>query len=232
MRNIILIGLFLVELALSSIVSGASTNELAEVTRIADVGLRQYLIQIPKRELQTCGLPADVLPEQLSLGMPFHLHCILPNALTDATSVTATEQLLTPTTQYYIPVLVDGISRSVLIVDRVQGQWKAVSLGHAVLGTALGRILADWPENQGFHPKVVLVPQAKEVLFTIPEVSDTNLTRLPLDSVPRSSPGGGTSSKERTLTGLREILPRLKQTVEASMAARKSEGQHGVEMSK
>ena len=173
-----------------------------------------------------------MLPEQLSLGRPFQLECISPNALIDVNSVTKTEQLLTPTTQYYIPVLVDGISRSVLIVDRVQGQWKAVSLGHAVIGTALGRILDDWPESRGFHPKLVLVPQANEVLFTIPEVSGTNLTRLPLYSAPQSSPEGGTSSGKRTLTGLREVLPRLKQAVDASMAETKSELKRGVEMPK
>ncbi len=134
---VILAGLLFAEMALSAQSSVAGTNDvLSEVTRSAQEGLRRYLIEVPKREIEDCGLPTGVTPERLSLSRPFQVHSISPDVLSNLTSVTSTEQLFIPTTQYYVPVLVDGIPRSILIVDRVQDQWKAVSFGHALLATA------------------------------------------------------------------------------------------------
>lgn len=210
-RHLILAGLCL-GVAGPSAISGerGAADEAAEIRIAAEAGLRQYLAAIPRAGLEACGIPAAVPAEQISLGHPFPVHALSPAAAAGAEDGTAVDEILAPVSVYYVPVRAGGAIRAILIVDRVNGEWKTVSLGHPVIGMALGRLSDEWPAGRGFRPRLVVVPQANELLFTIPEVSRTNLTRL--------AGAGGTdaaafASSPGALTGLRDVLPRLSRSL-------------------
>ncbi|MBN1675932.1 MAG: hypothetical protein JXR37_33120 [Kiritimatiellae bacterium] len=213
-------------LAAACLAAAASPDDTARL-RAADEGLQRFLVERPAGERAPHGIPKDIARAKPALGTPFPLYRITPAALAGWTRREPTAELLSPTTQYYFPVLVDGVSVAVLIVDRMRGQWKAVSLGHARLAAELGRIRAAWPESDGFHPQLVVVPQAQQHFFTVPEKGGTNLTLVrpetslvgpPSSRAPDGqSVGRTTSRKYRDLSGLSDVIPALKREVEACL---------------
>ncbi len=216
MNKGVVIRLFFASFAISwAVGSGVPSEDFKAIKRAADEGLRRYLVQIPSSELEYCGLPSGLPHEKYVIGAPLQLCCILPDTLTNEGAVSTTDQLLTPTGEYYVPVLVDGTPRVVLVVGQMEGRWKTVSIGYPVIGAALASLLSDWPEAEGYHPKLVAVRQTEEFLFTVPEMNDSNLTCLPLNRASQISVAALTGCKRKPVTGLQDVLPSLKQRVKA-----------------
>jgi len=79
---------------------------------------------------------------------------------------------------WYFPVQIAGQPRAILVVDWLDNQWQAVSLGYAGLAKELGVLSRQWNASQGYNPMLIVVFQAKQYLFTVPEKDSQNLTRL------------------------------------------------------
>jgi hypothetical protein len=120
---------------------------------------------------------------------------------------------------WFFPILLEGESKAMLVVDRDGENWKAVSFGYAGLGHELNEVLARWPESKGFHPQLIAVFQAKRFYFTVPEVNDFNLTeiRLPQGGFPKSTAPAPTAQVRpesySTLSRLSKSLEELKPIV-------------------
>jgi len=112
------------------------------------------------------------------LGEPYQLYVITPAALKAYRQGDTADSLLTETTCWYFPVLVGATIRSILIVDKMPDGWRAVSLGDARLASKLDSLVRQWPSSSGYHAKLVVVFQASQYLFAIPERGADNLTTL------------------------------------------------------
>jgi len=209
-------------LILCAATAGMAASAPDEVTRIAQQGLQHFVSPVTGPDLEVCGIPAGTSLEQMSLGKPFELHEISPQALASNRTVTSVQQLIVGSTQYYFPVLVSGTTRAILIVDKVNGQWKAVSLGYPGLAAELALLRATWPEEQGFHPELIVMRQAYSLLFTIPEKGGTNLTRVRMcaDIKPQRPVTAGqpvvTSTPQQdygSICDITEVLPDLRRSL-------------------
>ena len=156
----------------------ANQDAPADVQQAALQGLQPFLNKIPVISLAEYGFaPGDSL-DTATLGNPFLVHTITPGALEQYRTGLAVSSIVTPTTMWYFPVLIAGQTRAILVVDRLDNQWQAVSLGYAGLAQELGVLNRQWKASQGYHPMLIVVFQAKQYLFTVPEIDSQNLTRL------------------------------------------------------
>ena len=156
-------------------VLGATPEEVAPV---ASTGLPELLSKIPPGAWSDYGFADADEVAQASLGNPMSVATITPAALKAYQPEDSLHTLLSETTLWYVPVRVNDSVRAVLVVDRVDGQWQAVSLGYVPLAAPLDAMLAQWPQSKGFHPALVMVFQAQQYLFTVPEWGEENLTFL------------------------------------------------------
>ena len=195
--------------------AGMAASVPDEVTRIAQQGLKRFVSSVAGPDMEDCGIPAGTFLEHMSLGKSFELHEISPQALTSNRTVTSVQQLITGSTQYYFPVLINGTTKAILIVDKMNGQWRAVSLGYPGLAAELALIKAAWPEEQGFHPALIVMRQANSMLFTIPEKGETNLTpvRMCVGPKPRRPESAGqpvtSSTAQQDYKSIRDITEAL-----------------------
>ena len=162
-------------MALPSGVLGATPDEVAQA---ASTGLPELLSKIPVGAWGDYGFADADEVSRASLGNPMSVGTITPTALEGYRAGDSLQEILSETTLWYIPVQVEDSVRAVLVVDRVDGTWQAVSLGYVPLAGPLGAMLAQWSPSKGYHPKLVMVLQAQQYLFTIPEWGDDNLTLL------------------------------------------------------
>jgi hypothetical protein len=151
-----------------------------EVLEAAATGLPFFLGQIPPGSQQLYGFSAVDDLSRAQLGGALRMHTITPVSLESSSSSTPVSSIKSETSMWFFPVLLDGESKAMLVVDREGEAWKAVSLGYAGLGHEWNGLLAQWPESKGFHPQLVAVFQARQFYFTVPEIDDFNLTQLTL----------------------------------------------------
>jgi hypothetical protein len=150
----------------------------ADVQQAAAAGLPPFLSKIPANALEDYGFARGDDLKAASLGSPFQVQTITPAALEKYQAGMTVAALLTPTTVWYFPVVVNGQYRAILAVDQLNGKWQAVSLGFAGLAKELGVLNNQWKAKDGFHPVLIVVFQAQQYLFTVPEKDAFNLTRL------------------------------------------------------
>jgi hypothetical protein len=190
-----------------------TTGVPSEVLAAAATGLPFFLSQIPAGSKELYGFSQTDNLSRAQLGGALGVHTITPAALHNSSSDTTVSSILSETTMWFFPVLLDGESKAMLVVDQDGGTWKAVSLGYAGLGHELNKLLAQWPPSQGFHPQLVAVFQAKQFYFTVPEVDNLNLTAISLPQAGLSTSAslnnyGNLTVLSRSLTELRPIVLR------------------------
>jgi hypothetical protein len=186
----------------------------SEVLQAAAAGLPFFLGQIPVGSKGLYGFSSQDDLSKARLGGALRMQTITPAALGRSSPSITVSAILSDTTMWFFPILLESASKAMLVVDREGGTWKAVSLGYAGLGHELNELLAQWPESKGFHPQLVAVFQAKQFYFTVPEIDDLNLTKITL-------PQGGFSGSARPaqsgnygkLTELSRSLQELKPIV-------------------
>ena len=150
----------------------------ADVQKAAEDGLQPFLQKIAPDEIDQYGFAPNDLVQNASLGSPFQVHQITPAAMAQFKPGATVSSLITPTKMWYFPVLVAGQARAILVVDWHENRWQAVSLGYAPLARELGAMGVKWNASQGFKPVLVVVFQARQYLFTVPEKDAFNLTPL------------------------------------------------------
>ena len=84
------------------------------------------------------------------------------------------------TNLWYFPLSVNNIIRSILVIDKIGNEFKAVSIGYANLARAINTLKNKWTSSTGYRFKLVVVYQAKSFLYTIPELNNYNLTLIEL----------------------------------------------------
>jgi len=155
----------------------------AEVSAAAEAGLPEFLDEISDAERDRFGfLPGDRLSDA-ALGEPFQLYTIEPEALLSAPDDVSVESLIIPTGRWFFPVVLEGRPRAILTVERIPEGWKAVTFGMSRVAREIAKVRRQWPESDGFNPKLVIVYQASAYFFTVPEKDSRNFTPLTFDGV-------------------------------------------------
>jgi hypothetical protein len=144
----------------------------------AKAGLPSFLGHIPTNDRQDYGFTKTDSLDKATLGDPFNLHTITPDALLNYSGDVPVASILTTTDLWYFPVMMQNKVRCILVVDYLDGEWQAVSLGYANLAKSLNQVRRNWPAASGYNPVLIAVFQAKKFLVTIPEAPGENLTIL------------------------------------------------------
>ena len=185
-----------------------------EITRAAAIGLPVFLSQVPPGEEPDYGFATAEEARRAQLGEPFRLHVVTPTALRTWQPGEDAATLLSETDMWYFPIAVDGVVRSILVVDRTPAGWEAVSLGYAPLAAALQDLMQN--ESKNGHPLLLAVSfQAREYLFTLPDHPEPNLTLLELSP---PGPGRRASTAPRALQSPADAVARLLPAVEKNLA--------------
>jgi len=206
---------FIFAALLAGYLSGATFADTppAEAIAAAEAGLQPFLELITPEDMNNFGLsPGDNISEA-SLGTPFQLYTITPTKLLDAGDDTPVNSLITPTGNWFFPVVLEGRYRSILTVTEMDGEWEAVGIGKTPLAEQLQEVGKQWPKSRGYDPVLIIIFQANSYFFTVPQVDDYNFNSFVLDGKGfdgKVKTGGRTYS---TLTGLSNIIGRLKTVV-------------------
>lgn len=176
-----------------------------EIMEAAQQGLPQFLAQTPDDMLPLFGITSREELQTAQLSDPFQVHIITPDKLKASRGDSSVKQLMEPTNLWYFPIMVGEQTKLVLVVDHTDGKWQAVSLGYAPLARELHQVRQQWNRRDGYHPVLAMMPQVRAFVFSVPEVSDTNLTIL------RCRPVTG----ERTEVQNYENIKNAKDTIEA-----------------
>lgn len=169
-----------------AVAHGAMVPTPDEITQAAQDGLRRFLAL----DLSSCGIPTNITPQQVTLSRPFRLFKITPQALAAYRAGATITDMALPTDQHYLLAQIAERTTCLLVIDRVEDQWRAVSLGCPQFAVELGRVLAAWPEAKGYHPQFIVMRQAGQILFTIPEQDAVNLTPV---QMPQRAPKAAAS---------------------------------------
>lgn len=178
-----------------------------EVWAAAKEGLPAFLKAIPPSEAENYGFDGAGELARATLGEPIPHFTIEPSALAGWQPGTPAGALMKPTGLWYFPVLVRKEIRAFLLVDRMDGTWRAVSLGMAPLARSWGQVTRRWA---GCRPQLIEVYQASQFLFTVPEQGPHNLTAIAPGEGPRDYGALGDASlavrdlRARVETNLRE----------------------------
>jgi len=179
-RSFIHAGLIILLLQMA-VANGAMVPTPDEITQAAQDGLKRFMAL----DLSTCGIPTNITPQQVTLSRPFRLFKITPQALAACRTGATVTDMAEPTDQHYLLAQITERTICLLVIDRVEGQWRAVSLGCPDFAVELARVLAAWPEAKGYHPQFIVMRQAGQILFTIPEQGPANLTPV---QMPKKAP--------------------------------------------
>lgn len=97
--------------------------------------------------------------------------------------------LLQPANEWLFPVMLNNHVRYFVRVAS-DGSNFVLEDGSRGLAMNYDKILAQWPADKGFHPKLITVPGMPGYFFTIPELPDQNITDTSriLDFNPEVSP--------------------------------------------
>jgi hypothetical protein len=120
--------------------------------------------------------------DQAYLGAPFKYCLLSPDTILNYAKGSDLKSLLYQTDQWYFPVMIGKEAKTILVVAKMKGAWKAVSFGKAVLSRELAKIRQEWPIEKGYTPLLIASLQAHQFLFTIPQVDSNNLTVISLQT--------------------------------------------------
>ncbi len=149
-----------------------------EVIAAAGNGLPAFLSRVPAGSKSLYGFAEDTDLSKVRLGSPLLLYTIKPSALSSNQVNDKVSGIASETSMWFFPLLADDEVKAMLVVDRQDSEWKAVSIGYGPLAAEWNQVARQWSVTRGFHPRLIAVFQVKRFYFTVPELNDRNLTPL------------------------------------------------------
>ena len=169
-----------VYLSFSSTLFANSISE--EVYKVADSKISYYINRLSPDMLKEISIESVSQLDNVTLGTPCLLYSITPSSLENYSFTNTINDILTPTTMWYIPVLNDKKPIAMLIVDKVDKEWKTVSFGHYNLASEWNKITKQFSKENS-DIKLIVMYQAKSYLFSLANGTKQNLTPLNLETV-------------------------------------------------
>jgi hypothetical protein len=177
------LGLFLGFLFIFSLFSApilAEEEIPAAAVVAAQEGLLPLLEAIPVADLGHFNFSDRGEVDQAELGEPFMIYTILPERILNYKSGTSVESIISPTGVWLFPVVSNGEVRTLLTVDFVEGEWRAVSIGGSGVAKQWASITGDSSSAGGSNYKFVRVYQATADFVLMSNIKGTKM--MPMES--------------------------------------------------
>jgi hypothetical protein len=126
----------------------------------AEQGLSSFLQAIPAQDLAHFNFSDPKELEQATLGEPFLIYTIAPESILMYQANTPVESIIVPTSVWYFPVLINGETRTLLMVDMINGGWKAVGIGSSGIAKQWAAVDTTRCSAAGYTPRFVRIFQA------------------------------------------------------------------------
>lgn len=153
-------------------------EELKQVREAATRGLAPLLKAIPIGDLEHYNFPDEKELDQATLGNPFRICTITPELILNYSPGTSLEEVVSPTFVWLFPVILKGETRTLLTVDLIDGEWRAVAIGRSGLAKRWASILESWPSSEGYEHTFVRIFQAKADFVILSHPGETKITPL------------------------------------------------------
>jgi hypothetical protein len=204
---------------LAATLSGPSAAEaLPEgLEKAARDGLPEFLKEIPPGEIEHFGFHNPGELERATVGKPFLVHFLHAGEILGYSDGQLGTLSARATTQWEFPVLCDGVPRTLLTVDHVDGSWEAVGIGGLSPAPELEVLRERWPEDQGHELRYVCVLQTGSQFIQV--VGKGVDAFVPVESTARAL--GILAEGEPfdyTPTSIDELVPVLAPLVRANIA--------------
>jgi hypothetical protein len=153
---------------------------------VAVKGLIMYWKNIPDGLKCQYGFASIDSLKDVHLEEPLNLSQITPTSLDNYKEGDSTESLLSKTELWYFPLSVNNEIKCIIVVDKVDDGFRAVSFGYASLAGEIDALKHTWPASNGYRFHLVVAFQANSYLYTIPELNNHNLSIIELTDSSKS----------------------------------------------
>ena len=161
-HGLILLLFIVLFVVLSLFVMPISAQEISmEAMEAGKKGLESFLKSIPIEDLKHFNFSDQDELDHAVLGNPFRVYTVEPEAILNYSSETPIEDIIHPTYMLFFPVNSKGEARTLLTVDLVGGEWRAIGIGSSKLARQWATILENWPSSEGYEHTFVRIFQAK-----------------------------------------------------------------------
>lgn len=152
-----------------------------EVVNAAEEGVQTILLNLPPNVTDELGLDGFD-PEDTYLGTPYKIYRMEDILDTGSSEENTVASMVEATQQWYFPVMIDDEVKTFLMVDNINGEWMATSVGNGPLAKKMTKVRKKLRKKKGYKERLILSYQAKEFLYTVPKISPDNLTSLTYDA--------------------------------------------------
>lgn len=174
------LGMFLgLLLVFSSFSAPISAEEIPSAAKIAaKEGLLAFLKAIPAEELEYFNFAEQGEVDQAKLGDPFMIYTISPDQILNYAVGTDVESIITPTNVWLFPVISNGAARTLLTMDFMDGNWRAVSIGGSGVAKEWDTIIRDSSVEGEPIYKFVRIYQAVADLVLVSDMQESRMVPL------------------------------------------------------
>lgn len=171
-----LIGLFMV---LSFFIIPISAEEIpSEVVNAAQQKLHFFLDAIPDQDLEYFNFSDKDEIDQAVIGDPFKVYTIKPEEILNYNPDTSVQGIISQTSKWFVPVISKGETRTFLIVDLIDGEWRAVGIASSGLAKEWASALKTYPSSQGFKHTFLRIYQAASDFILLSKNGETQMVPM------------------------------------------------------
>ena len=171
---------------------------MKDIIKVAKLGLPFFLGKVPEGQEKLYGFSPNDSLNDIELGKPLQLYVITPDSLFKYKPTTdSLNSLLSETNIWLFPLEIDGVYKSMLIVDKMNGEWQTVSLGRTQLAKSLDIIRGEYLKDESKEIRLIAVRQVKKYYFHIPNKDENNFTQIVFNN------------KYSTLTNINDLIEPL-----------------------
>lgn len=157
-----------------------SSESLNNITNIANDQLLSYLEKIPGPFLTNYGITSKSDFVNVSLGEPYQLFYLDNEDIGQINQKQINvKEIIHETNMWYFPVIFDSKYIAILIIDKMNDHWKAVSFGYSSLSKELFEIEEVWKSNDDYNIVLITNFQLQKYFFSIiMDNTSDNLTEI------------------------------------------------------
>ena len=122
------------------------------------------------------GFATDDDLNDAELGEPMPVYTVSQNDVLHFSEVQNMDSVLKESGHWLVPICVGGSLRSFIEVSETSNQVYQVGRASVITARVWNKMIARWPAEKNFHPKLVVYPGIPGYFFTIPEVQPANMT--------------------------------------------------------
>jgi hypothetical protein len=122
-----------------------------EVKRAAQNGLSRFLNAIPGKDLHKFNFHSRDEFKNAQVSSLFRVFIVYPEDIIRGDAKKSLLDLVRPTTIWFFPVISQGEFRTILTVDFIANEWKAIEIGNSDLAKSFTAVITRWPTSKGYH---------------------------------------------------------------------------------